>query len=98
MAEALGLASSDAGGLAGAVDEVASNVIRQAFEPGQRGSFDIALLRRPGQLVVAVEDQGLPFDYKDLEARGEPGLNTPALTAFADTVRFVNLGPRGNRV
>ena len=55
-------------GLARAVEEVASNVIRQAFEPGQGGSFDIVILRRPGRLVVAVEDRGLPFDFQALEA------------------------------
>ena len=64
----LGLAAPDVLGLARAVEEVASNVIRQAFEPGQRASFDIVILRRPGRLVVAVEDRGLPFDFETLEA------------------------------
>ena len=94
----LGLAAPDVLGLARAVEEVASNVIRQAFEPGQRASFDIVVLRRPGRLVVVVEDQGLPFDFTTLEAGEGPGLTAPSLTGFADAVRFANLGTGGNRV
>ena len=94
----LGLAAPDVLGLARAVERVASNVIRQAFEPGQRASFDIVVRRRPGRLVVAVEDQGLPFDFTTLEAGEGSGLSAPSLTGFADAVRFVNLGTGGNRV
>ena len=82
--------------LARAVEEVAMNVIRQAFEPGQRASFDIVVLRRPGRLVVAVEDRGLPFDFQSLEAR--EGQLPRALAALADAIHFANLGTAGNRV
>jgi serine/threonine-protein kinase RsbW len=97
-ASALGLGAPDEVALTRAVEEVAANVIRRAFEPGQRASFDIVVLRRPGRLVVAVEDQGLPFDYEALEAPGGPELSAPALAAFADAVHFTNLGTGGNRV
>jgi len=92
----LGLAEPDVSGLARAVEEVALNVIRQAFEPGQGASFDIVVLRRPGRLVVAVEDRGLPFDFQALEAAEDP--NAPLLATLADTVHFTNLGTGGNRV
>ena len=74
------------------------NVIEHGFEPGQLATFDVVILRRPGQLVVAVEDQGLPFDWSRLERGAGSALATPALTAGTDDVRFVNLGTRGNRV
>jgi anti-sigma regulatory factor (Ser/Thr protein kinase) len=94
----LGLAGSDVAGLVRAIEEVSLNVIQHAFEPSQPATLDIVLLRGPGQLVVAVEDRGLPFDWKLLEASAHSGLTVPSLTAFADAVRFSNLGPRGNRV
>ena len=78
-----------------AVEEVCLNVIEHAFEPGQLADLDIVLLRGPGQLVVAVEDRGLPFDWKTLEARPHSSLTVPSLTGLADAVRFSNLGMTG---
>ncbi len=94
----LGLPDTDVSGLAEAVEEVCVNIFEQGFGPGQPASFDVVLMRRPGHVVVAVEDQGLPFDFLSLEAGKQSGLASPALTRFADTVRFANLGARGNRV
>lgn len=93
----LGLGEADVTALARATEEVCLNVIDNGFEPGQPATFDVVLLRRPGQLVLAVEDQGLPFDWSRLAAASS-GLTSPSLTAGTDTVRFANLGPRGNRV
>ena len=92
----LGLAAPDVHGLASVVETVAANVIRQAFEPGQPGSFDIVVLRRPGRLVVAVEDQGLPFDFQALETA--ESRSASSLAALVDAVHFANLGTAGNRV
>jgi serine/threonine-protein kinase RsbW len=92
----LGLSAVDITALARATEEVCLNVIEHAFEPGQPASFDLVLMRRPGQLVLAVEDQGRPFDW----SRIEPGSSvaSPALTTGTDAVRFMNLGTQGNRV
>jgi anti-sigma regulatory factor (Ser/Thr protein kinase)/GNAT superfamily N-acetyltransferase len=94
----LGLAPRDVTALARATEEVSLNVIEHAFEPGQPATFDIVLLRGPGEIVVAVEDRGLPFDWKLLEASPHSALTVPSLSGFADAVRFANLGPQGNRV
>jgi len=94
----LGLAPRDVTALARATEEVSLNVIEHAFEPGQPASFDIVLMRGPGEVVVAVEDRGLPFDWKLLEASPRSALTVPSLAGFADAVHFANLGPRGNRV
>src|SRR5262249_23677684 len=59
---------------------------------------DVVIARRPGQFVVSVEDQGLPFDWSALESATGAGPAGPSLTAFADQVHFQCLGPRGNRV
>jgi len=98
VAGQLGLGTPDVAGLERAVEEVCLNVIEHGFEPGQPASFDVVILRGPGQLVVAVEDRGLPFDWSRLKAGTGSALATPSLTAGTDDVRFVNLGTRGNRV
>jgi hypothetical protein len=93
LAERVGLGVADIAGLERATEAVCLNVIENGFEPGQPASFDVIFLRRPGQLVVAVEDRGLPFDWSRLETRS--ALSAPPLTAGIDTVRFVNLGVQG---
>jgi serine/threonine-protein kinase RsbW len=93
-----GLAAPDVIGLERAVEEVCLNTIEHGFEPSQAASLDVVLLRRPGQVVVAVEDQGRPFDFATLEAGKSSGLAVPSLMGFADAVRFLSLGRRGNRV
>jgi len=92
----LGLSAADITALAQATEEVCLNVIEHGFEPGESASFDLVLMRRPGQLVLAVEDRGRPFDWRQIE----PGsaVASPSLTAGTDAVRFVNLGTEGNRV
>ncbi|MCX6013155.1 MAG: ATP-binding protein [Chloroflexi bacterium] len=80
-----------------AVEEASVSVINNSFDPGEEGFFDIIILRRPGQVVVAIEDQGLPFDPKKLEAT-ESDLGVLLMKAFADEIKYVNLGRRGKRV
>jgi anti-sigma regulatory factor (Ser/Thr protein kinase) len=81
-----------------AVGAVCRNVIDHAFEPDEEGRYDVSVLRRPGQVIIAVEDQGLPFDYAPLQVDSETALPEMLHRSFADEVRFVNLGRRGNRV
>ncbi len=94
----LGLEDHAAEHLDRAVEAVCRNVIEHAFGPGEEGCYDVHVLRRPGQVVIAVEDQGLPFDYARLQE--DDGVATPEMLhrSFADEIRFVNLGRRGNRV
>ena len=94
-AASLGLPAADVTGLDRAVHEVASNVIEHGFERGQRATFDLVVLRRPGQVVVAVEDAGLPFDFSSLEAgQGiEPGGAIPGRVRGCDPL----CEPRGPR-
>ncbi|MHB8084906.1 MAG: GNAT family N-acetyltransferase [Dehalococcoidia bacterium] len=94
----LGLADADTMRLELVVEEACMNVIEHAFEPGEQGSFDIVISRKPGQVVVAVEDSGLPFDFKKIDTDKESGLGTMLMKAFADEIRFLNLGRGGKRV
>jgi len=80
-----------------AVELVCLNVIEHAFGPEEKGSFDVYVLRRPGRVVVAVEDQGLPFDYGSLQDDKDRTALEILHRSFDET-RFINLGRRGNRV
>ena len=94
----LGLAGADAGRLELVVEEACMNVIEHAFEPGEQGFYEIIILRKPGKVVVAVEDHGLPFDFKKIDTEKESGLGIMLMKAFADEIHFLNLGREGKRV
>ncbi|HJQ28107.1 MAG TPA: ATP-binding protein, partial [Rubrobacter sp.] len=97
VSDRLGLDEASAERMDRAIDLVCSNVIQHAFEPGEEGSYDVHVLRGPGRVVVAVEDQGLPFDYSRLQ-EGEDRRLLETLHRSFDEVRFINLGRHGNRV
>ena len=92
------LTPADIDRLALVTEEACLNVIEHAFDPGETGSFDLEVLSRPGQIVIAVEDRGLPFDFAKAAARQEAGLGMRLMRAFADEVRFLSLGTGGKRV
>jgi anti-sigma regulatory factor (Ser/Thr protein kinase)/GNAT superfamily N-acetyltransferase len=94
----LGLSGNDIEQLELVVEEACINVIEHAFDPGEQGSFDVVILRKPAQVVVAVEDQGLPFDFRKFDVEKESGLGVILMKAFADEIHFLNLGRRGKRV
>src|SRR5215208_954944 len=97
-AHQLGLNDTDAEHLGWAVETVCRNVIDRAYEPEEEGRYDVYVLRRPGQVIIAVEDRGLPFDYVPLQEGSDTALPDMLHRSFADEIRFVNLGRRGNRV
>jgi anti-sigma regulatory factor (Ser/Thr protein kinase) len=94
----LGLTGDDIERLQLVVEEACMNVIEHAFDHGEQGSFDVIILRKPGRIVIAVEDQGLPFDFKKFDAGQEPGLGVILMKAFADEIQFINQGRHGKRV
>jgi anti-sigma regulatory factor (Ser/Thr protein kinase) len=93
----LGIEDKDARRMELVVEEACVNVIEHAFE-GESGTYDVSVMRSPGQVIVAVEDRGLPFDIKKIEGDQESGLGMILMRAFADEVRFVNQGRLGKRV
>src|SRR5918912_1055212 len=97
-ANQLGLRDKAAEHLDQAVGTVCRNVIDHAFDSNEASRYDVYVLRRPGQVVIAIEDRGLPFDYATLQGASDTALPEMLHRSFADEVRFVNLGPCGNRV
>ena len=97
-AHQLGLRDKTAKHLEQAVETVCRNVINHAFEPGEEGRYDVYVLRRPGQVVIAIEDRGMPFDYTSFQDGSDTVLPEMLHRSFANEIHFVNLGRRGNRV
>ncbi len=97
-ADKAGLPTDDLGRLEVIVEEACLNVIHHAFDAYQQGSYEVAVEKRGGRLLVTVSDQGLPFDFATLEDAGRQGIGTKLIRAFADEVRFENLGRQGKRV
>ena len=98
VARRLGLRDKAAEHLDRAVETVCRNVIERAFGPDEAGQYDVEILRRPGLVVIAVEDRGLPFNYAHLRDDEDTTLPEMLHRSFADEVRFINLGRGGNRV
>lgn len=98
MGLALGLDPESARALEHAVDEAATNVVQHAYLPGEEGSFTIKFLRRPGQVVAAIEDQGMPFDMEGFRRGENTGLGFIFLKRYADQLNTYNRGSRGKRL
>ncbi len=80
------------------VEEAALNVINYGFDPDETGEYEVILMRRPGKVVVAIEDRGLPLDISKLAADNETGMGIMIMKSLADEISFQNLGPGGKRV
>lgn len=94
LAEAEGMAAADLPRLELALEEACLNVVKHAYPDESRAYYDVIVEERPGSLVVAVQDQGLPFNLVQPEA----GTGLTLMRAFADRVHFLNLGRDGKRV
>jgi serine/threonine-protein kinase RsbW len=94
----LGLSGNEAERLELVVEEACVNVLENAFDPDEPGTYDVIIQRGPGQIKIAVQDQGLPFDFRKYEAEQESSLGVILMKAFADKVNFLNLGRDGKRV
>jgi len=79
-------------------EEACLNVIQHAFDPNEDGEFDIIILQRPNKIVIAIEDEGLPIDFKAINAEGKAGLGMTFMKAYTDEVNFINHWHKGKRI
>lgn len=98
VGEKFGVPGRDIQGLQVAVEEASLNVIQHAFEPGEEGRFAVSVRLEPGQIVLAVEDRGIPVDFAHLRTSDESGLGMRLMRNLTDEIRFINLGVEGKRV
>lgn len=93
-----GLTEEEAGHFEIVTEEACLNVIHHAFEDKPDEYFEVIIEIRPAQFVVAVEDRGLPMDWKKIEGDERVGFGMQLIKAFTDEVRFINLGLQGKRI
>lgn len=98
LAAGQGLSGPAVEQLGSVVKEACANVIARAYPPGSSGDMDILILRRPGKLVVAVEDQGLPFNFTSLEEGERSGLAAMVGRGCVCEIHCRCLGRQGNLV
>jgi anti-sigma regulatory factor (Ser/Thr protein kinase)/GNAT superfamily N-acetyltransferase len=80
-----------------ATEEACINVIQHAFDPDEEGTFDLSILQRPNKIVIAIEDHGLPVDFREIESKGS-GLGIKFMKAFTDEIHFINQWQQGKRI
>lgn len=80
------------------VEEAFMSVVQSAFEDEDTGEICVVLEQRPGQLVIAIEDHGLPLDLKQLEENEGLALNFILLKQLVDEFVFINKGKDGKRL
>ncbi|TAL10133.1 MAG: GNAT family N-acetyltransferase [Nitrospirae bacterium] len=98
IATTVGLDEDGARKLDAVLDEVFRNVVEQGYKGDAGQSLDVIVSRRAHALVVAVEDKGLPFDYRQLQAGRDSRFSAVLSAGYVDQVNFLNRGPNGNRV
>lgn len=84
--------------LAFVAEEACANIMEKAYAPDEAGSVQLLLEERPGQLVFALEDQGLPFDFQDFEREDRSTLSEILARSFPGAIRCFSQGRRGNRI
>lgn len=98
FARGFGLPEDDVRRIELAVEEAFTSVAQSAFEPGETGNITFVLEYRPGRLVIAVEDHGLPTDLAHLQANEALSLNLLLLRGLLDGFSFINCGTDGKRL
>ncbi|HOE64410.1 MAG TPA: ATP-binding protein [Candidatus Sumerlaeota bacterium] len=79
-------------------EESCLNVIQHAFEPNENGEYILEIIREPGAFVIAIEDRGIPFDFRRIQEKNEPGIGMAFMKKFTDEIRFFYMGRRGKRI
>ncbi|MGE5544685.1 MAG: ATP-binding protein [Bacillota bacterium] len=64
IAELAGFSPREQQELEIATEEAVTNVIRHAFAPGEVSTYTVRCELTPVSMVVAVHDQGIPFDSR----------------------------------
>jgi serine/threonine-protein kinase RsbW len=78
--------------------KVCTNALDYGYEGRTDASIEIIAEEKAHSLVIAVEDQGLPFDYQRLEKGQDKRFADILSRKFADDIHFISLGKKGNRV
>jgi serine/threonine-protein kinase RsbW len=106
-AQRYGYSSSELDNWETVVEEAMTNVVRYAYDPGERASFDIDCLLGTEGLTVRIRDRGRPFDPRRIQPvafGGEPatvplrGLGWHLMQRLMDVVTLESLGRDGKQL
>ncbi|MEA5115810.1 MAG: ATP-binding protein [Geobacteraceae bacterium] len=98
FARGFGMGDEDVSRIELVVEEAFMSVIQSAFDEDETGEVVVSVEHRPGQFVIAIEDQGLPLDLKHLEENEGLALNLLLLKQLLDGFVFINRGKDGKRL
>lgn len=93
-----GLSETEAKKIELVAEEACLNVIQHALKGSQDRYYEISLENRPGQFVLAIQDEGAPIDWKKVESGEDIGLGMRLIKSYTDRVQFINLGKGGKRL
>ncbi len=83
------------------LDEVLNNIIAYGYEDGAQDEIKVRLERRDGEIVLLIEDQGRPFDPRQvsapdliapLHARKVGGLGVHFMRSLMDDLTYTRAG------
>lgn len=89
------------------IEEAVSNVVRRAYAPGEKASFDVDCLQGSEGLTVRIRDRGRPFDPRRIQPMafgGDPatmpqhGLGWHLMHRLMDVVTLESLGREGKQL
>ncbi len=90
-----GLGSEDTNRFLVVIEEAMSQVISYGFPGNPDAMFDVALRIEGTDLIVAITDKGVPYDYESLSADGEAEMSVRLLKGFADGASLTCIGSGG---
>ncbi len=79
-------------------DEACFNVITHAYEGRGDETYRISLEKYGSQIIMAIEDHGLPMNFENVQAGKQEGFGYKIIKAFADNIKYINLGKSGKRI
>ncbi|MDX9791231.1 MAG: GNAT family N-acetyltransferase [Candidatus Kapaibacterium sp.] len=80
------------------IEETALNIIENSFDKDESGYYYIIFEKTPNVLIIAFEDQGLPYELSKFEKHEDSNLRLVLMKAVADEIHFINLGKNGKRI
>ena len=73
------------------IEEIAGNVVKHAFRPGEKRWLDLVLLNRADHLIIRVRDNGVPFDpvaYIQAQEPSTDHVGIRLITGVADQLEY----------
>jgi len=90
-----------------ALEEAIANVVKHAFEPGEKAGYQVIVDPITAGIRIIIKDKGLPYSPQlvpqyappsDIETAEQPGLGSHLIKHAVDEILFHNLGREGKEL